>query len=302
MKILYSPDYCADIGKHVFPIEKYKKIYKQLVNNYPEIADCIISPRKALDKEVALVHTQDYIKKLKKGTLSPDDILRLELPYSKELVDASWGSAGGTILACRYALSEEIAISIGGGFHHAYPDHGEGFCVLNDIAIGIRCVLEEALIKKALIIDCDVHQGNGTAAVFAQDSHVFTFSIHQYNNYPAIKTPSTFDINLPDGTTDEEYLLQLKSSLPRIIEEHKPELIIYVAGADPYKNDQLGGLSLSMQGLEQRDEYIFTLAKKHNIAIAVVLAGGYAYAVADTVTIHVNMIKKAIEAFFLNKL
>lgn len=289
MKIIYSPRYRVDIGSHVFPTVKYDLIYKRLI---PEYKDLIIEPEPAKDTEVALVHTWEYIHKLQTGTLSRKEIYTLELPYSKELVDASWLCAGGTIMACRIALEEGCAIHLGGGFHHAFPDHGEGFCVLNDIAIGIKVTG-----ARTLVIDCDLHQGNGTAYIFKNDKDVFTFSIHQENNYPIPKPPSTLDIGLMDGVGDSEYMMYLRAHIPQIIERFKPKLIIYLAGADPYKFDQLGGLKLTMDGLRERDRYIFGLAKKDSIPIAVVLGGGYAVSIEDTVQIHYNMVMEACRQF-----
>lgn len=293
MKIIYSPRYNVDLKGHVFPAIKYDLIYKKLI---PEYKDLIVEPNPAADSDIALVHSKEYIHKLKKGELSTEEIYKLELPYSKELVDASWICAGGTIMACRVALDEKIGIHLGGGFHHAFSDHGEGFCVLNDIAIGIKVVQKEKLVKKVLVIDCDLHQGNGTTSIFKGDNTVFTFSIHQENNYPIPKPKSDLDIGLADGTGDSEYLLNLKTHIPNIIDKFNPELLVYVAGSDPYQYDQLGGFNLSIDGLRKRDEYIFSLG----IPTVVVLAGGYAHDVKDTVEIHCNTIREAIR--YVNRL
>lgn len=292
MKIIYSPKYNIDIGGHVFPAIKYDGIYKKII---PEYKKFIVESIPATDSEVLLVHTKEYVHKLKTGALSPEEIYTLELPYSKELVDASWLCAGGTIMTCRSALDEGCAIHLGGGFHHAFPDHGEGFCVLNDIAIGIRTVQKDKLADKVLVIDCDLHHGNGTAYIFRYAKNVFTFSIHQENNYPIPKPPSTLDIGLNDGAGDSEYLMHLRTHIPAIIEKFKPGLILYVAGADPYEFDQLGGLKLTMEGLKERDKYIFGLAKKNHIPVSVVLAGGYALNVEDTIGIHYNTVKEALK-------
>lgn len=287
MKIIYSPKYNVNIGTHVFPTIKYNLVYRRLI---PEYKDFIIEPIPANDEDVGLVHTKEYIHKLKTGTLTSQEIYTLELPYSKELISASWLCAGGTIMACKIALEEGCAVHLGGGFHHAFPDHGEGFCVLNDIAIGIKAVR-----KKTLVIDCDLHQGNGTAYIFRDNKSVFTFSIHQENNYPMPKPPSTLDIGLNDGVRDSKYMMHLRTNIPSIIEKFKPGLIVYVAGADVYEFDQLGGLKLTINGLQERDMFIFELAKKNNIPIAVVLAGGYAINIEDTVQIHYNTVKEALK-------
>lgn len=274
----------------MFPTKKYQLLHEKLIENSVFKKSDFIEPDAATDEEILFVHAGKYLQKLKKGTLSLRDMLRLELPYSKELVEASLICVKGSILTCEKALEDGVSIHIGGGFHHAFKDHGEGFCVFNDIACAIRSSQEKKAIKKCAVIDCDLHQGNGTADIFAYDDSVFTFSIHQENNYPAIKPKSNIDIGLEDGCEDEEYLNYLQKNLLKIITDFKPELLVYVAGADPYKNDQLGGLNISIEGLKKRDRVVFGLAKKHNIPVAAVLAGGYAIDVADTVQIHYNMI------------
>ncbi|MBZ5564550.1 MAG: histone deacetylase, partial [Acidobacteriia bacterium] len=212
-----------------------------------------------------------------------------------ELVRAVWLSAGGSILAGRLALEDCTAVNIGGGFHHAYPDHGEGFCVLHDVAIAIRRLQKDQAIERAMTVDCDVHQGNGTAAIFGGDHTVFTLSIHQENNYPYPKPPSTLDINMTDGMGDEEYLHALEAGLDQALAEFAPNLIFYIAGADPYREDQLGGLKLTLEGLEKRDHLVFEKARARKIPVAVTLAGGYARRVDDTVTIHTDTIRAAKE-------
>ncbi|MDI6704286.1 MAG: histone deacetylase [bacterium] len=272
---------------------KYRMIYEQLLKEGVVNREDFLEPSEALDSEVLLVHDPQWVEKLKRGSLSNLEILTLEIPYSEELVKETWLCAGGTILTCKHALNDGICIHLGGGFHHAFPDHGEGFCLLNDIAIGIRKLCLDGDIERAMIIDCDLHQGNGTAYIFARDENVFTFSIHQENNYPAVKERSDLDIGLEDGTTDEEYLTLLSAHIPRIVESFRPELILYVAGADVYEDDQLGGLNLTMEGLKKRDELVIGEALQNKIPIACVLAGGYARKVEDTVNIHVNLVKVA---------
>lgn len=293
-KLIYSEKYRVDIGAHVFPTEKYALIKKILIKQGMFKEDDFLSPPMPDEKDVLSVHTEEYLNKLKKGQLSMMEILTMELPYSQELVEASLLCVGGTIQACKNAIENGLGIHIGGGFHHAFPDHGEGFCVLNDIACGIKYLQRTEKIVKALIVDCDLHQGNGTAYIFREDRSVFTFSIHQENNYPAIKPPSDLDIGLADGVSDEEYLEKLKDNIPKIIDSFQPELVLFVAGADPYEKDQIGGLSLTMEGLEKRDELVIGWAKDANIPLCIVLAGGYAFEVNDTVTIHCNTIRTAI--------
>jgi acetoin utilization deacetylase AcuC-like enzyme len=242
-----------------------------------------------------LVHHREYLRKLQTGKLSYLEVLRLEIPYSPELVRAVWLCTGGSILAGRLALEDGAAVNVGGGFHHAYPDHGEGFCVLNDFAVAIRRLQKDKTIERAMTVDCDVHQGNGTAAIFGGDHTVFTLSIHQENNYPYPKPPSSLDINLRDGVGDEEYLTELTQGLDGALAEFSPDLIFYVAGADPYRGDQLGGLRLSLAGLEKRDRLVFEKARAKNIPVAVVLAGGYARQLDDTIQIHTNTVRVAKE-------
>ncbi len=293
-EIIYSKDYNVDIGSHVFPTEKYRLIKQKLIKEAGLKESGFLTPKPAQDEDILLVHTKEYLNKLKKGKLSQMEVMRLELPYSKELVDASYICVGGTIEACKLALKNKVAIHIGGGFHHAFPDHGEGFCVLNDVAIGVRRLIKDKDISKALVIDCDLHQGNGTAAIFGDDESVYTFSIHQENNYPFIKPRSNLDIALKDRTKDAEYLAHLEKHIPKIISSFKPEFILYVAGADPYKDDQIGNLGLTIDGLKKRDKYVFQIAKNYHIPIAVTLAGGYAFRKEDTVQIHYNTILSAL--------
>jgi acetoin utilization deacetylase AcuC-like enzyme len=272
------------------------------------------------------VHKPDYVQKLKTGTLSPREELELEVPFSPELVNAFWLAAGGSILAARQSLLDGVCISIGGGFHHAFPDHGEGFCMIHDVAVAIRRLQRDDKIRTAMTVDCDVHHGNGTAAIFAgtrtesvplpsassstrspsatntkmRGAHagdVFTISLHQHNNYPLSKPPSSIDVDLPDGTGDDDYLAWLDNALSSGLRQFEPDLLCYVAGADPYREDQLGGLDLSIEGLKKRDELVFRVAHARNIPIMVTYAGGYAQNVEDTVTIHSNTVIAAKETF-----
>jgi acetoin utilization deacetylase AcuC-like enzyme len=332
-KLVYSDDYYLPIGSHVFPAEKYKGIHDRLIESGIAEPSDFVAPHPATDEDVLLVHTQRYVQKLETGTLSAREELELEIPYSPELVRAFWLAAGGSVLAADHALNDGVAISIGGGFHHAFPDHGEGFCMLNDVAIAIRCMQRDEKIRKAMTVDCDVHQGNGTAAIFSgarvaynplssasatvlnpanyhsrteplgtrpRSSHaedVFTISLHQLNNYPSFKPPSSLDLNLPDGMGDADYLACLGDALSMGLEKFEPELICYVAGADPYREDQLGGLSLTIEGLKRRDALVFQIAKTRSIPVMVTLAGGYALKFDDTVTIHSNTVVAAKEVF-----
>ena len=298
-KLIYDDGYDLHLGAHVFPSQKYRLIREALLaEGIAEDSD-FVAPAPASDEDVLRVHSPDYVHKLKTGTLNYLEILRMEVAYSKELIQACWLGAGGSIEAGKRALADGCAVNIGGGFHHAYPDHGEGFCVIHDVAIAIRRLQFDGAIKSAMTIDTDVHQGNGTAAIFADDSSVFTFSIHQENNYSDPKPPSNLDANLPDGITDADYLAILESHLVRAFEQFHSDLIVYVAGADPYREDQLGGLAVTMEGLRRRDDLVFDYARRHGVPVAVTLAGGYARRVSDTVRIHVSTILAARDAAVL---
>jgi acetoin utilization deacetylase AcuC-like enzyme len=295
MKVVYSDQYDLNLGNHVFPSSKYRLIKERLIQENVILPEEIVEPSPASDNDVALVHDSNYVWRLKNAKLSYVEILRMEVPYSPELVQAVWLSAGGSILAGRLALEEGLCVNIGGGFHHAFPDHGEGFCVVHDVAIAIRRLQKDQLIERAMTIDCDVHQGNGTAAIFAGDETVYTVSIHQENNYPYPKPPSNLDVNLHNGVQDTEYLTVLEDSLDKALSEFDPQVVFYLAGADPYREDQLGGLKLTLQGLEHRDRIVFEKTRAKNIPVAVTFAGGYARHVADTVRIHCTTVKVAKE-------
>jgi acetoin utilization deacetylase AcuC-like enzyme len=324
-KLVYSDDYYLPIGAHVFPAEKYRRIHDQLLATGVAEASDFITPQPASDRDVLLVHTPQYVQKLKTGTLSAREELEMEIPYSPELVRAFWLAAGGSILAADYALKNRIAFNIGGGFHHAFPDHGEGFCMVHDVAVAIRRMQRDDKITRAMTVDCDVHQGNGTAAIFAgmriptgplpstsvstlspaapakiRNAHagdVFTISLHQQNNYPAWKPPSSIDVDLPDGIGDDDYLAWLDNALSSGLRQFEPELICFIAGADPYREDQLGGLSLTIEGLRRRDQLVFRVAQARDIPVMVTFAGGYARRLEDTVTIHCNSVIAAEETF-----
>jgi acetoin utilization deacetylase AcuC-like enzyme len=330
-KLVYSDDYTLPIGDHVFPAQKYRLVHQLLLGSRLVAPADFVTPPPATDDDVLLVHTGEYVRALKTGDLTAKQQLEMEVPFSSQLVDAFWLAAGGSILAAELALRDGIAVNIGGGFHHAFPDHGEGFCMINDVAIAARKMLREGKAARVMVLDCDVHQGNGTAAVFGAYDHaleqtaraatnqawsadlfapqrptwvtesdaadVFTVSLHQANNYPAWKPPSSMDVNLPDGTTDAEYLNWLDNALTSALRQFEPDLIAYVAGADPYKEDQLGGLAMTIGGLRQRDEFVFHTAKSHAIPIFATFAGGYARKLEDTVTIHANTVFSAIDVY-----
>jgi len=322
-KLVYSDAYYLPIGNHVFPAEKYRRIRNRLIETGVAEANDILEPEPAKDQDILLVHTPEYVRKLTTGTLSPREEMEMEIPYSRDLVEAFWLAAGGSIVAARQCLTDRVSISVGGGFHHAFPDHGEGFCMVHDVAVAIRRLQRDGVIRTAMTVDCDVHQGNGTAVIFAgkngvsvpqpsvsglrqthmrpgrmrggHASEVFTISLHQHNNYPMWKPQSSIDVDLPDGLGDDDYLAWLDNALHIGLRQFKPDLLCYVAGADPYKEDQLGGLNLTIEGLKKRDELVFQTARAGHIPVMVTFAGGYAQQLEDTVTIHSNTVIAAKE-------
>jgi acetoin utilization deacetylase AcuC-like enzyme len=294
-KLIYHERYDLNLGAHVFPSQKYHLIADQLTKDAVASREDILRPDPASDTDILRVHTEDWVHKLKTGTLTLSDVMKLEVPYSPELVSAFWLAAGGTIAAAQSALRDGFGCNLGGGFHHAYPSHGEGFCAIHDVAVAIRRLQADGTIRKAMVVDTDVHHGNGTAAIFARQPSVFTLSIHQLNNYPAYKPPSTVDLDMPDQIEDAAYLAALLPAVRAGMDSFQPEILFYVGGADPYRDDQLGGLSLTMDGLMARDKEVFEEARKRNIPVVTTLAGGYARRIEDTIQIHVNTILAARE-------
>ena len=285
MRAVYSPRYEFSLPGHVWPTAKYRLIVEQLRG-----AVDLVPPSPASWDDLALVHTAEYLDKLRSHRLTLGDLVTLELPWTPELADAFRLMVGGTCDAARLALDEGRAAHVGGGLHHAYAEHGEGFCPFNDIAVAIRVLQRDGRIARAAVVDCDVHHGNGTAAIFAHDPAVFTFSIHQQHNYPAHKPASSLDIGLEDGAGDARYLAALRGALPQVIGS-RPDLLVYVAGADPFEKDRLGGLALTKEGLAERDEEVVAAAHAAGIPLALVLAGGYAADVADTVDIQAATVR-----------
>jgi len=292
-KLVYHECYDLNLGPHVFPSQKFKLIYEMLLREGLATEEDFLRPGAASDEDILRVHTREWVRKLKTGTLTASDVMKLEVPYSPELVEAVWLAAGGTILAAQSALRDGFGSNLSGGFHHAYPGHGEGFCAIHDVAVGIRKLQADGAVKKAIVVDTDVHHGNGTAAIFRNDPTVFTLSIHQENNYPAHKPASSVDLNMEDGVEDEEYLGALLPAVRRALDEFQPEILFYVGGADPYCEDQLGGLALTKEGLKRRDQEVFEEARRRGIPVVTTLAGGYARRVEYTVRIHVNTILAA---------
>jgi len=297
-KLFYSPYYYAEIGEgHVFPIRKFELVKDLLLKEGTLTEDEIIAPEPAKREDLLLVHTEDYISRLVDGTLTQKEIRKLGLPWSESLVRRSFHAISGTINAARFALDDGISSNLAGGTHHAFPDRGEGFCVLNDVAVAIRVLQREKLAERFLIVDCDVHQGNGTAFIFQDSPEVFTFSMHGAKNYPLFKEVSTLDIELSDKTGDAEFLETLEQALPRIF-LHDPDIIFYLGGADPFENDRLGRLSLTKEGLMKRDETVLEFAKTKDVPIVTTMSGGYAADIKDTVEIHANTIRAVKKVFF----
>jgi acetoin utilization deacetylase AcuC-like enzyme len=324
-KLVYSEKYFLPIGEHVFRADKFRLIRELLLQQGMADDSDFLQPTPASESDITLVHSPHYVNKLMEGGLSAREELQMEIPYSPQVVDAFMLHTGGSILAAERALADGVGMNIGGGFHHAFPDHGEGFCMINDIAVAIRVMQKRGLIRKTMTVDCDVHQGNGTAAIFGHSAHkanvlpsssaptlgnslaaaanqssdndVFTISLHQEHNYPYVKPASSIDVNLPDGCGDTEYLAWLDNALSSGLRQFDPELICYVAGADPFREDQLGGLNLTLEGLKQRDELVFRAAHARSIPVMTTYAGGYARRVEDTVTIHCNTVIAAAEVY-----
>ncbi|HEY2459341.1 MAG TPA: histone deacetylase [Candidatus Acidoferrum sp.] len=294
-KLVYHPGYDLNLGEHVFPSHKFKLIAETLLREGIASAEEFATPVAASDEDILRVHTAEWVRKLKTGTLTASEIMVMEIPYSREGVEAAWLAAGGSILTGQLALRDGFAMNLGGGFHHAFPEHGEGFCAIHDVAVAIRRLQADGAIRKAMVVDTDVHHGNGTAAIFRGDESVFTISIHQENNYPAVKPASNVDLNMGDRVEDEEYLEALVPAVRMAMEKFGPDILFYVGGADPFCEDKLGGLSLTKKGLMERDRAVFAEASRRGVAVATALAGGYARRVEDTVRIHVNTVVAARE-------
>ena len=312
MTLVYSDRYLVDIGPHVFPTAKYRLVRDAVLSSGLVVPAEILEPAAASWETLALVHEPEYLERARSGGFSSSDLALLELPWSPEAAEGFRVMTGGTVLAARMAVADgarigrhrptpaddagaplAVSANLGGGFHHAFPSHGEGFCLYNDIAVAIRALQHDGTIARAAVVDCDVHQGNGTAFIFENDPSVFTFSMHQEHNYPFVKPRSSLDVGLVDGAGDEEYLRTLEYALPQVLAS-RPDLIVYAAGADPFVEDQLGGLNVTMDGLAQRDRVMFQAARVARVPVVVVLAGGYARRVQDTAAIHTATIAAAV--------
>lgn len=295
LRIVHADGFHVDLGPHVFPMRKYELVRDLLLRRGVVSAGQFVSAPAATWDQLALVHTSDWLDRLRDGALSLSEVARLELPATPGTVEGFRQMCGWTIEAARLALGDGLAVALGGGFHHAYPGHGEGFCMFNDVAVAVRVLQGEGRVRRVAIVDLDVHHGNGTAAIFSGDADVFTLSMHQWNNYPSDKPASTLDVHLADGTDDATYLRELRDALPSVV-AHRPDLAVFLAGADPYQDDQLGGLSLTLPGMRLRDRLVLTALREAGIPVAITLSGGYARRTEDTVAIHAATVEEAIAA------
>jgi acetoin utilization deacetylase AcuC-like enzyme len=297
VQVFYTPRYYADIGQgHIFPIRKFELVRDRLLAEGTLHPEEIVEPDPAPLEDVLLVHTEDYVSRLCSGDLTQKEVRRLGLPWSESLVRRSFYAVGGTLAAAAVSLTDGYSSNLAGGTHHSFSDRGEGFCVLNDVAVAIRTMCARQLIQRAAIVDCDVHQGNGTATIFAGDANTFTFSMHGANNYPLFKAHSTLDVELPDGTSDAAYMETLASHLPQVFQS-EPDIVFYLAGADPYRGDKLGRLALSIDGLRERDALVLHECYEREIPTVTVMSGGYGKDINDTIEIHCNTIRMVKQVF-----
>jgi len=295
MRVCYSDRYLIELNpNHIFPIQKYRLVRDRLLAEGALTHWHLIEPPLAAEKDILLVHTKDYWHRCASGALSAAEMRRIGFPWSEALIRRSRTSVQGTLMAARQALRDGIASNLGGGTHHAYSDHGEGYCVLNDIAIATRVLRRDGQVRRVAIIDCDVHQGNGTAAIFKDDPDVFTFSIHGASNYPLRKEVSRVDVALKDGTGDREYLAALAEHMPQILTRFQPELVFYQTGVDPFEGDRLGKLRLTLEGLKKRDEFVIGACRAAGVPVATTMGGGYAKELRDTVEAHCNTVRVAL--------
>jgi acetoin utilization deacetylase AcuC-like enzyme len=291
MIVVYAPGYHIDIGTHVFPTRKYQLLFERIRATHAELA--FVEPQPVSWEQLATVHAADYLRKLQTGEFDVSELAQLEVPWSPQVVEGFRLMTGGTMEAAWLALETSRSFHIGGGFHHAFSNHGEGFCLFNDVAVAIRLLQAQAAIGRSAVIDLDVHHGNGTAFIFENDPRVFTFSMHQENNYPVHKPRGSLDVRLPDGAGDALYLERLRGSLPSVM-AHAPDVVFYLAGADPYENDQLGGLALTKAGLRERDRLVLDACTSAGVPVVILLAGGYARHVEDTVDIHFATFEESV--------
>ncbi len=295
MKVCYSDRYMVPLpATHPFPMSKYRLTRDRLLADGSLTYWHLIEPTLARDEDILLVHTPDYWLRCARGELTAAEVRRIGFPWSPALVRRSRAAVQGTVIAARNALRDGLASNLAGGTHHAFPDHGEGYCVLNDIAIAIRVLQRDGLAQRFVVVDCDVHQGNSTAAIFQNDASVFTFSMHGEKNFPLRKETSNLDLNLPDGIGDDEYLRLLTEHLPAILRAFQPDFVFYQAGVDPFERDRLGKLKLTLKGLRERDDYVIGTCRALGLPVATTMGGGYAQDIHDTVEAHANTVRAAL--------
>ncbi len=298
IKIAYSPIYKYELPDgHRFPMIKYELIPEQLLYEGSVTDEHFFHPDKLTDEQILLTHTSEYLNKLNNLTLDRKEVRNIGFPVAKSLIDRGKYIANGTLQCARYAIEHGCAMNIAGGTHHSFADRGEGFCIYNDIAISSNILLKEGTSKQILVIDLDVHQGNGTAKIFENDDRVFTFSMHGERNYPTRKEVSNLDIGLPDKTEDSLFLSELKKTLPRLIDTVEPDMIFYLSGVDIIESDKLGRLSVSKQGCKERDRFVFQTCKSNDIPVAVSMGGGYSPKISDIVDAHSNTFREALDLY-----
>jgi acetoin utilization deacetylase AcuC-like enzyme len=296
MKAFYSDTFDFPLPEnHRFPICKYSRLRERLLEEKVILPEDLLVPQRATDEQLLRAHTNEYLQRVIHGKLTSKEIRRIGFPWSPELVERSRRSVGGSLEACHAAVQDGIAVNLAGGTHHAHPDWGSGFCVFNDVAVAALDLLTQRKVESIVIIDCDVHQGDGTAAIFAAEERVYTFSIHGASNFPFRKTSSDLDIALPDRVADDEYLQALQAGLQQAFQESAPSFAIYLAGADPYYADTFGRLSLTKGGLHRRDEMVFEACRRLDLPVAVVMSGGYAPDIEDIVDIHIETVRQAAD-------
>jgi acetoin utilization deacetylase AcuC-like enzyme len=296
MRAFYSDTFVLPLPEsHRFPMAKYRRLRERLIAEHVLAPADLAVPRPVEWADLRLVHTGPYLKAVANGTLPADMQRRIGFPWSLEMVERSRRSVGATVAAARCALEgDRVSANLAGGTHHAFSDRGEGYCVFNDVAVAARVLQRDKAIRRALVVDCDVHQGNGTAAIFSGDASVFTLSLHGAGNFPFRKEESDLDVTFEDGAGDDDYLAALADALPRVLDGHQPDVVFYLAGADPYEGDRLGRLRLTIGGLAVRDRLVFDACAARDVPVAVTMSGGYAPDVEAIVTIHLNTIKEAV--------
>ena len=298
MRCFYSDTFVLPLPEgHRFPMAKYLGLRTRLLAEGVVTADDLLEAEPVSWDDLLLVHTSEYVQAVAAGTLPREAQRRIGFPWSPQMVERARRSVGATLAASRAAIEDGCSANLAGGTHHAFPDRGEGYCVFNDVAVAARALQRDGARRRPAVIDCDVHQGNGTAAIFSSDANVFTFSIHGARNYPFRKEISDLDVELDDGTGDELYLARLTHSLEKVLSSHQPDMVFYLAGADPYAGDRLGRLTLTIDGLRRRDELVLRACRAAALPVVVTMSGGYAHDIDDIVTIHANTIRVASGLF-----